>query len=247
MARLAPEALIVDIRGNPGGHIPAAETTLQLLSAGDLVPTSFSLATTPLALELCRANPGFEGWVESIQAAVETGETYSQAFPLSDPAEIAGELPRYAGPKVLITDALCYSAADLFAAGLQDNGLGPILGTADLTGAGGANVWTHELLRMWLPDALGELPAGAGFRVALRRATRANEQRRRAARGPRRARRRRAPADPPRHHAAQPGPARSRRASARLTTRSGRARGGAGGRSARRAGRRAGSRPRRPS
>ena len=175
LARLEPEALIVDIRGNPGGHIPAAETTLQLLSAERLVPASFSLATTPLALELCRANPGFEGWVESIQAAVETGETYSQAFPLSDPAEIAGELGRYTGPKVLITDALCYSAADLFAAGWQDNGLGPILGTAELTGAGGANVWTHELLRMWLPDTLGELPAGAGFRVALRRATRAGE------------------------------------------------------------------------
>jgi hypothetical protein len=33
-------------------------------------------------------------------------------------------------------------------------------------------VWTHELLRLWLPELLGELPAGAGFRVALRRATR---------------------------------------------------------------------------
>ena len=33
-------------------------------------------------------------------------------------------------------------------------------------------MWTHELLRLWLPDQLGELPLGAGFGVALRRATR---------------------------------------------------------------------------
>jgi C-terminal processing protease CtpA/Prc len=74
---------------------------------------------------------------------------------------------------VLITDALCYSAADIFAAEFQDNNLGLVLGTAGHTGAGGANVWTYELLRLWLDDTLAELPAGAGFRVALRRATRA--------------------------------------------------------------------------
>ncbi|MFF7725763.1 S41 family peptidase [Streptomyces sp. NPDC008001] len=104
---------------------------------------------------------------------METGELYSQAFPLTDPGAITAGLPRYAGPKVLITDALSYSAADIFAAGFQDNGLGPVLGTALDTGAGGANVWTHELLRGWLPELLGDLPRGAGFRVALRRATRA--------------------------------------------------------------------------
>jgi hypothetical protein len=172
LARLPQDGLIVDIRANPGGNIPAAETTLQLLSDADIAPVSFSLATTPAALALCRSNPSFSGWGESIGSAAETGELYSQAFALSDPPAIAEGLPRYPGRTVLITDALCYSAADIFAAGFQDNGLGPVLGTAGHTGAGGANVWTHELLRLWLPDLLAELPAGAGFRVALRRATR---------------------------------------------------------------------------
>ena len=76
----------------------------------------------------------------------------------------------------MITDALSYSAADVFAAGFQDNNLGPILGTDPHTGAGGANVWTHDLLRLWLPDDLQPLPAGASFRIALRRATRANSR-----------------------------------------------------------------------
>jgi hypothetical protein len=62
------------------------------------------------------------------------------------------------------------------AADFQDNRLGTVLGTDRRTGAGGANVWTQDLLRMWLPDTLDHLPAGAGFRVALWRVTRARER-----------------------------------------------------------------------
>jgi C-terminal processing protease CtpA/Prc len=47
---------------------------------------------------------------------------------------------------VLVVDALTYSAADIFAAGFQDNELGPILGTSATTRAGGANVWTAAQL-----------------------------------------------------------------------------------------------------
>ena len=76
---------------------------------------------------------------------------------------------------MLITDALCYSAADIFAAGFQDNGVGKILGTAERTGAGGANVWSYDLLALWLPDTLRPLPDGASFRIALRRVTRVRD------------------------------------------------------------------------
>jgi hypothetical protein len=175
LSELPTDGLIVDIRGNPGGNIPAAEAILQLLTNDEVEPASFSLATTPAALALCQANPAFEPWRGSIGAALETGELYSQALPLSDPKGITDGLRGYRGPSVLITDALCYSAADIFAAGFQDNGIGPVLGTAVHTGAGGANVWTDELLRLWLPELLGQLPGGAGFRVALRRVTRVRE------------------------------------------------------------------------
>ncbi|MBO8200898.1 peptidase S41 [Streptomyces smyrnaeus] len=172
VARAPSEGLIVDIRGNPGGHVPAAESALQILSGHPVVPVSFSLPTTRSALVLARSNPSFRVWSSSIRDAVETGEVHSQGFPLTDPEAVTAGLPRYTGPKILITDALSYSAADIFAAGFQDNDLGPVLGTAWRSGGGGANVWTHELLRVWLPELLGELPRGAGFRVALRRATR---------------------------------------------------------------------------
>ncbi|MFJ6617792.1 hypothetical protein ACIQOW_09515 [Kitasatospora sp. NPDC091335] len=153
-------------------------------------PVRFSLPTTRAALALVRADPALRRWTDSIHDAVETGEPYSQAFPLTDPEAVTAGLPHYTGPKVLIVDALTYSAADVFAAGFADNGAdsgaadggadgeadgrpGPVLGTAASTGAGGANVWTYELLGVWLPELLPALPRGAGFRIALRRATRA--------------------------------------------------------------------------
>jgi C-terminal processing protease CtpA/Prc len=172
LQQLPQEGLIIDIRSNPGGHIPAAEGLLQLLTNHPITPARFSMSTAPLALALCEANPELEPWADSIAASIETGEPYSQPFPLSDPQQITAELPAYPGPKLLITDALCYSAADIFAAGFQDNQLGPILGTATQTGAGGANVWSHDLLQLWLPDSLQPLSNGASFRLALRRATR---------------------------------------------------------------------------
>jgi hypothetical protein len=85
---------------------------------------------------------------------------------------------RYYGPVVLITDALCYSTTDVFAAAFQDHAIGPILGASGNTGAGGANVWTHEVLRRRFRDeaTFPPLPKGASFRVALRRTTRVAER-----------------------------------------------------------------------
>ncbi len=82
---------------------------------------------------------------------------------------------RYHGPVVLITNAKCYSATDIFSAGFQDHQIGPILGVDGNTGAGGANVWTHELLRRLdsrPTTPYVTLPSGANMRVAIRRTLR---------------------------------------------------------------------------
>ena len=78
-----------------------------------------------------------------------------------------------------MTDARCYSATDFFAAGWADHEIGPILGVDDRTGAGGANVWTHQLLMQLVGDRASEpgspyapLPKGANMRVAIRRGLR---------------------------------------------------------------------------
>jgi hypothetical protein len=115
-------------------------------------------------------------WKPSIDLAVQTGAAYSTAHPITEPESANTVGQRYHGPVVLVTDALCYSATDMFAAGFQDHDIGPIVGIADATGAGGANVWTHELLRLLLDvtgnNPLRPLPHGAGMRVAIRRTVR---------------------------------------------------------------------------
>jgi C-terminal processing protease CtpA/Prc len=90
-----------------------------------------------------------------------TGSRASTAFPLY-PIELVNSVGQlYQGPVVLVTDAQCYSACDIFAAGFQDHQIEPVLGVEANTGGGGANVVTHEELRTeWTDGALKPLPKG---------------------------------------------------------------------------------------
>jgi C-terminal processing protease CtpA/Prc len=182
---LPQEGLILDVRGNGGGHIFASEFTLQTLTPRRITPEPVQFSCTPLNLEIARRhkdNPTHQidlgSWFPSMDQAVETGAIYSSAFPITpeDGANAIGQ--RYFGPVVLITDARCYSATDIFSAGFQDHEIGPVLGVDDSTGAGGANVWTHGLLKALRdlpPDAAtpyAALPRQADMRVAIRRTLR---------------------------------------------------------------------------
>jgi cytosine/adenosine deaminase-related metal-dependent hydrolase len=171
--------LIVDVRGNGGGDIRAAERLLQVLTPGHIEPEPAQFIVSPLIRRLCIGNQedpiNLHSWTESVIDAVESGTTFSTGFPIASADDANDRGQAYYGPVVLITDARCYSATDIFAAGFQDNKVGRIVGVAERTGAGGANVWTHELLRQLLPvrsSPLKSLPGGATFRVAVRRTTR---------------------------------------------------------------------------
>jgi hypothetical protein len=182
---LPQEGLILDVRGNGGGHILASEFTLQTLTPRRITPEPVQFIVTPLNLEICRRhkdNPTHQidlgPWFRSMEEAVETGSIYSSAFPITpeDGANSVGQ--RYFGPVLLVTDARCYSATDIFSAGFQDHAIGPVLGVDDNTGAGGANVWTHGLLRA-LHDVPADpdspyvpLPKQADMRVSIRRTLR---------------------------------------------------------------------------
>ncbi|MFF0109659.1 S41 family peptidase [Streptomyces hirsutus] len=181
IGQLPQDGLIVDVRDNGGGHIHAAEFALQVLTPRRIAPEPVQFINTPLNLRICRRHQDSSGidlgaWVPSLEQAVETGATFSGAFPLTpeDGANAIGQ--QYFGPVVLITNARCYSATDIFAAGFQDHRIGPVLGTDENTGAGGANVWTHELLSDLLQGDRATpyvpLPKGAGMRVSIRRTLR---------------------------------------------------------------------------
>jgi hypothetical protein len=176
---LGEDGLIIDLRGNPGGLIWAAERLLQLFGPQEIAPTRFSLLATELtrAMVHARQNETDLGpWRASLDEALSTGELYSLAIPITVP-EACNDIGQvYGGPVVAVVDPNTYSAGDLFAAGFYDNGLGILVTVGTATGGGGANVWWPDLVQ----DALqgtGEfepraLPRGVGYSLAFRRATR---------------------------------------------------------------------------
>lgn len=175
--QLPLSGVIIDVRGNGGGIIHSGERLLQLLTPNTIQPEPTQFINTPLNLEICRRHGFLDEWVESLERAVETGATFSQGFPIT-PADECNDIGQvYTGPSVLITDARCYSTTDIFAAGFQDHQIGLILGVDDNTGAGGANVWTHDLLHRFFPSSAKgspyrRLPRDAGMRVSIRRTLR---------------------------------------------------------------------------
>ena len=178
---LPQNGLIIDVRNNGGGIILNGERMLQLFVPGPAEAERLHFINTELTEAIARSSAfgGFaRRWLRSIELAVVTGATYSQGFPIEPPSATNAIGLRYSGPVVLITDARCYSTTDFFAAGFQDNGVGPILGVDDNTGAGGANVFTHSMLQAVLPDPgspIKPLPRGANMRIAIRASTRVGE------------------------------------------------------------------------
>jgi hypothetical protein len=173
------DGLIVDVRGNPGGNIRAAESLLQLFTPQRIKPELFEFINTPLNFEICKSAPddwGLQAWLPSIRDSVLTGATYSAGFPMTSDERCNGIGQVYHGPVVLITDALSYSATDIFAAGFQDNRVGVVLGTSGNTGAGGANFWSlDDLVRAQKKNPktpFKKLPKGAEMIVAMRRSIR---------------------------------------------------------------------------
>ena len=171
------------------------ERLLQLLTPKKIEPERLQFINTPFTLQLTKLHTqskhlddfDLNPWVESIKQAIQTGANYSRGFPITSPESANAIGQRYYGPVVLITNARCYSTTDIFAAGFQDHQIGPILGTDGNTGAGGANVWTHNLLQYLfsepeppyppLPSSpFRKLPIDAGMRVAIRRTLRVRDQ-----------------------------------------------------------------------
>jgi C-terminal processing protease CtpA/Prc len=181
LSALPERGLIIDVRGNGGGYISSGESLLQLFTPRPIEPQPFQFLNSALNLRLCRTNDASSAvtdlsrWTESMDQSLRTGSTFSAGFPVSDVERCNAIGQRYFGPVVLITDALCYSTTDIFAAGFQDHGIGPVIGTDPNTGAGGANVWGHDLLlaasggpnSKYVP-----LPTDVGFRVSIRRSLR---------------------------------------------------------------------------
>jgi hypothetical protein len=119
--------------------------------------------------------PMFLKWKRSLDMQLETGEIFTQGFPLTDPGDPALN-GIYPGKVVLIIDALCYSTTDFFVAGMQDNG--PRL--CHRRRPGDRRRWRQclepALLRQFVAESGGtevtELPSNIDIEIAMRRSMR---------------------------------------------------------------------------
>jgi len=180
LSLMPSDGLILDVRGNGGGYVYVAEALLQVFTPRRIQPEPTQFISSPVTAALCEKVKDLSAWSDSVSESIETGALYSAAIPLygDDSDEAVNETGQlYHGPVVLVTDALCYSATDTFAAGFQDHQIGTVLGVDDNTGAGGANVWElTAIMADWPEGPFKPLPAGARLRVALRRTLRVGKR-----------------------------------------------------------------------
>lgn len=177
LADMPRSGLVLDLRGCEEGIIPAGEQLLQLFTADPIEPQPFQFRITALIRHLlatrCGTSPALAPWHEAVEEAARRGDAFSRCRPLTSRAQANRVGRRYHGPVVVLTDALTYSTAEMLAAGIQDHGIGVVVGTAGRTGGGGGSPWSQELIhRLSGQERFRPVPRGPRFRVAVRRCRR---------------------------------------------------------------------------
>ena len=174
------QALIIDMRGNGGGLILLAEGLTQLFTPNNVATMPVRYLPTDLNLQtFLRANQGREnGWSQDTRDGISANARYTKprVITSADAANRYGQV--WFKPVVILTDATCYSACDLFAASMQDHGAATIIGTHATTGAGGANVMDYDIFRQIFDTTSSEenpfvkLPGAQSMRVSWRQTLR---------------------------------------------------------------------------
>lgn len=173
-------ALVIDMRSNGGGLILLAEGLTQLFTPNNVktmpvryLPNELNLAT------FLNSNQGRDnGWSQDTRDGIAARSRYTKprVITSSDAANRYGQV--WFKPVVILTDANCYSACDLFAASMQDHAAATIIGTHSTTGAGGANVMDYDIFRQIFDASSSDknpfvkLPGHQGMRVSWRQTLR---------------------------------------------------------------------------
>ena len=165
--------LVLDLRGCEEGLVQTGERMLGLFADRPLAPLRFEMRTTDWLRELVRTCPALAEWRGPLKAGVAAGRPWSEGRPLTPPELLAAPARRYPGPLLVLVDALTFSTAEMFAAGVQDHGLGKVLGVAPRTGGGGGSAWSLELFhRLSGDDRFARAPGTGSLRMAVLRCRR---------------------------------------------------------------------------
>ncbi|MEZ5400104.1 MAG: S41 family peptidase [Bryobacteraceae bacterium] len=152
------DGLVVDVTRNPGGNACYAELLMTLLMPRqfrtigiEMRPTASLLAGLSRSLTSARAQGAEKYVIDLLEARYNAVESaYRESRGLTGPLPICslsldvqplrlrtGEVFAYGKPMLVLTDELSASAADAFAAVMQDNGRAAIFGMRTM-GLGGA-------------------------------------------------------------------------------------------------------------
>jgi len=156
------DGLIVDVMRNPGGDVAYTNALLSLLmpmqwrSIGfELRATSEWVVAISSALESARAQGAPQDYIDGLQrikdAIIEANQEMrgrTTPIPFDDVTLIRepltdakGNLLAYTKPVMLLIDDMSASAAEMFAATIQDNARGPLFGWRTMGAGGNVEDW----------------------------------------------------------------------------------------------------------
>lgn len=165
--------VVLDLRGCEEGFVQTGEAMLGLFTDRPIHPLQFEVRSTGWMRDLVRASAAMADWREPVETAAAAGHAYSSGRPLTAEGVLETSFPPYRGRLILLVDALTYSTAEMFAAGVQDHGIGTVIGVAPSTGGGGGSAWSQELIHRLSGDAfLAPGTDSARLRMAVLRCRR---------------------------------------------------------------------------
>ncbi|KAH6594699.1 hypothetical protein BASA50_006376 [Batrachochytrium salamandrivorans] len=137
------DAILFDIRGNSGGSIPAADGIIQLFKP-DVTASQFRYLKNDVTKDLFYKGPKSKSpWSKAWRATSDISR-YSGFGSMEDSSVSNTFGQAYFNPVGVYTNGACYSACEVFAAHIQDYGIGTVFGEDETTGGGGANVFFSD-------------------------------------------------------------------------------------------------------
>ncbi|MCP5110087.1 MAG: hypothetical protein GY953_04555, partial [bacterium] len=171
MSKKAPRALIIDLRGNPGGPVDAAEKSLQLLTPRTVEPMFDQILNTPVTRQIAAVREDWKRrWGDDRLDG--TGAVFSPGDPSSTVEALNALGQRYHGRVLLLVDARSAGAAEIFAGSFQDHEAGVILGVDESTAGAVGEIEHHAALAALGIDGLVPLPTKTRMFVPAQRSIR---------------------------------------------------------------------------
>ncbi|KAI0565272.1 Peptidase S41 [Gracilaria domingensis] len=174
------DGLVIDIRANTGGSQILVFVVLRMITSIEFECPRFNLRATALVNAMVNSpNARLPDSVHraSMRTALAVGDQYTNSNEISDINSIISVAQVYFSKFVVIGNGRSFSAGDVFAAIVKDNGLAQLILEGGNTGAGGSTVRQYSELRERNPQLYPALPTGVDFFLSIARVLRPADSR----------------------------------------------------------------------